>query len=55
MKVIRARMDRLKVEKVRMPQVENLDDEDEPIWYNDDRNDYKKNKMTKTVFKPKNN
>ena len=28
---IGARMDRLEVDKVKKPQVENLDDEDEPI------------------------
>ena len=45
-KEIGARMDQLEVEKVKKPKVENLDDEDEPIWDKEDRNDYDKKKST---------
>ena len=41
---IGARMDQLEVDKVKKPQVENLDDEDEPIWDKEDQNNYEKKK-----------
>ena len=46
MKEIGARMDRLEVEKVKKTQVENLDDEDKPIWDKDDRIDHERKKNT---------
>ena len=46
---IGARMDRLEVDKVKKPQVENLDDEDKPIWDKEDRNNNEKKKKKNVI------